>query len=170
MPPRSSLIAVCACGGVELEALGASIARVVCYCDHCQAAGRRIEALPGAAPVLDPDGGSDFLVFRQDRVRCVRGEDLLAPMKLSQGSPTSRHVATCCNSAMHLGFDDAKHWVDVYRKRVRGEAPPVQARICTRFRPSDAGDLPGDAPAYRAYSFGLVAKILAARIAMLFGP
>jgi hypothetical protein len=140
----------------------------VCYCDDCQKAGERIQATPGAPPVLDGDGGTAMVMFRKDRLRCVEGQDRLTAVKLDPKSPTSRYVASCCNSAMYLGFDDAKHWVDVYRDRVVGEPPKVQARICTRFRPSGP-DLPGDAPTHPGYPPSLIPKLLGAKIAMLLG-
>ena len=169
MPVRPSLLASCACGAVKMEARGAPIVTAVCYCDDCQRAGEHIQAMAGAPPVLDADGGTSAVMFRKDRLRCVEGAERLVPVKLDPKSPTSRYVADCCNSAMYLGFDDAKHWVDVFRNRVQGEPPPVQARICTRFR-SSAEALPGDAPAHPGYPPSIIPKLLGARIAMLFGP
>jgi hypothetical protein len=169
MPAEPSLRAACACGAVKLEATGAPIVTAVCYCDDCQRAGREIEAMPGAPQVLDADGGSALVMFRKDRLRCVEGAERLVAHKLDPKSATSRYVATCCNSALYLGFDDAKHWADVFRARVTGELPPVQARIATKFRQSDAA-MPTDAPAYTTYPPSLLFKVLSARIAMLFGP
>jgi hypothetical protein len=154
----------CACGSVEFEATGAPIVSVVCYCDDCQEAGRRIEALPNAPPARDGDGGTAYLVYRKDRVKCARGAQLLKGTKLKEKSATCRVVAGCCNSAMILNFDDAKHWVDLYRARVEGDAPPLQMRVCTRFSP---GDVPHDVPGYPSFPLGFLAKLLAAKIAML---
>ena len=162
------LRASCACGEVAVEARGAPIVTVVCYCDDCQAAGREIEALPGAAPVLDPDAGSSLVVFRKDRLSCVQGQDRLVAHKLKPGSATSRYVASCCNSALYLGFDDGKHWVDVFRSRVQGDPPPIGMRICTRFRPAGT-ELPRDVPSAPGFSFGLIARFMAAAIAMKLG-
>lgn len=161
------LTASCECGRVQLEAIGPPIACVACYCDDCQAAAARIQALPGAPRVADPDGGTDYVVYRKDRVTCTQGSALLQSYKLLGASPTKRLVASCCNAAMYLGFDDAKHWVDIYRARARGAAPPVQMRLCTRFKP-DAGSLPGDVPSHAGYPPSFLAKLLGARIAMLF--
>jgi hypothetical protein len=169
MPAHPGLRATCACGAVTLEARGAPIVTAVCYCDDCQTAGERMQGADGAAPVLDSDGGTAMVMFRKDRLRCVEGAERLTAVKLDPKSATSRYVASCCNSAMYLGFDDAKHWVDVYRNRVAGEPPKVQARICTRFRPSGA-DLPGDAPAHPGYPPSMIPKLLGSRVAMLFGP
>jgi hypothetical protein len=168
MTARSVLKASCACGQVELEARGAPIVAVVCYCDDCQAAGRQIEGLPAAPRVLDPDAGTSLVVYRKDRLRCVRGEERLTPHKLKPESATSRYVASCCNSALYLGFDDAKHWVDVFRDRIEGPAPAVQMRLCTRYRPTGT-DLPDDAPAYPGFPFALIARFIRAKLAMTFG-
>ncbi len=169
MPAPSGLRASCACGAVTLEAKGAPIVTAVCYCDDCQMAGAQIQGMPGARQVLDSNGGTAMVMFRKDRLRCVEGAERLEPIKLDPKSPTSRFVARCCNSAMYLGFDDAKHWVDVYRARVTGEPPPIQARICTRFRPAGEA-LPGDAPAHPGYPPSMIPKLLGSRLAMLFGP
>ncbi len=168
MAARPGLRASCACGKVELETSGAPIGVSVCYCDDCQAVGREIEAMANGPPVLDPDAGSSFVVYRRDRLSCVRGEELLRAVKLKPESPTVRYVASCCNSAMYVGFDDGKHWVDVFRARVDGEAPPIEVRMCTRFAP-EGTEIPKDAPSSPGFPFGFIAKIMAARLAMLFG-
>ena len=168
MPAHPGLRATCVCGAVTLEARGAPIVTAVCYCDHCQSAGAWIEAMPGAPGVLDGDGGTAMVMFRKDRLRCVEGAERLEPVKLDPNSPTSRYVASCCNSAMYLGFDDAKHWVDVYRRRVAGEPPKIEARICTRFRAADT-DLPTDAPAHPGYPPSMIPKLLGSKVAMMFG-
>jgi hypothetical protein len=166
--PRNPTTAACACGNVELEMTGTPITVVVCYCDCCQEGGRRIEALPNAPAILDPDGGTPYIMFRKDRVRCSKGAALLKSLKLQEQSVTNRVVATCCNSAMFLNFDDNKHWVDVYRPRLRGESPPLQMRICTKFRPA-GHSLPIDVPGYPGYPFRFLARLLVTRLAMLLG-
>ncbi|MDR3418392.1 MAG: DUF6151 family protein [Nevskia sp.] len=166
---NSILIASCSCGSVEFEAVGHAIMSVACYCDDCQEAARRIEALAGAPSMLDPDGGTAYVLYRKDRVRCSKGAGLLKAIKLRPESATNRVVAGCCNSAMLLNFDDGKHWVDVYRGRLRGEVPPLQMRVCTRFRPG-RGPLPADVPGHPSYPPKFIGKLLAARLAMLFRP
>lgn len=164
--PRNHATARCSCGSVELEAIGAPIVSAVCYCDDCQEGSRLIEALPNARPVRDPDGGTAYLVYRKDRVKCSRGTQFLQGHKIREKSPTNRVVATCCNSAMFLNFDDGKHWVDIYRARFQGDIPPLQMRIFTKFKAENA-DMPNDVPSYPAFSLRFLAKLLAARIAML---
>lgn len=165
-PPKNDMTASCSCGSVELEAIGAPISSVVCYCDDCQEGSRQIEALPNARPVQDPDGGTAYILFRKDRVRCSRGARLLKSHKIRERSATNRVVATCCNSAMFLNFDDGRHWVSMYRARVQGDIPPLQMRICTKFKPEN-GDVPSDVPSYSTFPLKFLAKLLAARIAML---
>ncbi len=140
----------------------------VCYCDDCQEGARRIEALPNAAAILEPGGGTPYLLFRKDRFRCTQGDTLLKSYKLKETSATNRVVATCCNSAMFVNFDKGPHWVSVYRARFHGDLPPVEMRICTKFRPGDA-ELPGDAPNYPGYPLRLIARLVASRAAMLLG-
>ncbi len=162
------MIARCVCGSVEFEATGAPINCVACYCDDCQEGARQIEALPNAPLVRDPDGGTAYVLYRKDRVRCSRGTELLKNCKIRPKSDTNRVVATCCNSAMLLSFDDSKHWVDLYRSRIQGEVAPVQMRICTKFAP-EGSKIPNDVPVYPGFSVRFIGKLLRARIAMLLG-
>lgn len=157
--------ATCACGRVSLGLMGAPIMTVACYCDDCQEAARRIESVPGAPPVKGTDGGTAYLVYCKDRLEVAAGREYLRADKLRPASVTHRLVASCCNSAMYLGFDDGKHWVDIYRSRVQGEPPPIAMRICTRFAPRPQ-DVPGDVPGHARYPFGFIARLLAARLAM----
>jgi hypothetical protein len=164
-PKYSVLTASCACGSVAFEGRGAPIVTLVCYCDDCREAARQIEALPDAPPIRDADGGTGYIAYRKDRVRCTKGESLLKNHKIKEKTPTNRVIATCCNSAMLLAFDDSKHWADLYRARVEG-APPIEMRVCTKFA---TGDVPNDVPAYPGYAFKFISRLLAARIAMMFG-
>ncbi|MBI3728927.1 MAG: hypothetical protein HY254_11425 [Burkholderiales bacterium] len=164
---KNTMIASCLCGQVKLEAVGAPISSVVCYCDDCQEGSRQIEAIPDAGTVQDPDGGTAYLVYRKDRLGCVTGSQFLKNLKIRKTSTTNRVIATCCNSAMFLNFDDGKHWVDVYRSRCKGNLPPMQMRICTKFKP-DSIKISDEVPSYSGYPFKFLLMLLAARIAMLF--
>jgi hypothetical protein len=167
MPARSLLKAYCTCGRVALELRGAPITSLACYCNDCQAGARQIEALPGAPLVQAPDGGTAYAVYRKDRVQTIEGADLLKSLKLKPGSPTNRVIASCCNTAMFLNFDDGKHWVDIYRERAGASAPPLEMRICTKFAPEGAS-VPCDVPAYAGYPLPFIAKLIGAKLAMLF--
>ncbi|MEW6640008.1 MAG: hypothetical protein AB1586_05850 [Pseudomonadota bacterium] len=167
--PAPALTAACACGCVELTATGAPIVSAVCYCRDCQQGARLIEALPNAPRVADPDGGTAYVLYRRDRVACTRGVSLLKSYKLDRRStPTNRVVASCCNTAMFVNFDRGPFWVSVYRTRLGAHAPPLRLRICTRYKPDNAV-LPGGVPSHPGYPPALVIRLLATRLAMLFG-
>jgi hypothetical protein len=100
--------ASCRCGKVELEIVGAPILRGICYCASCQEAGRRYRAVPGVDSVLAEDGGTDYVLYRKDRVRCVQGGDLFEERRLKLGSPTRRMYARCCTAAMFLDWAHAE--------------------------------------------------------------
>jgi hypothetical protein len=157
----------CSCGSVVIEAAGTPIASVVCYCDSCQAGSRQIEALTNAVPILGSDGGTAYILYRKDRINYVQGSALLKDYKVEEKSATSRVVATCCNSAMIMRFDDAKHWIPMYRARFQGDLPPLQWRICMKFKPENV-QIPTNIPTSVMYPAGFMWKLLASRISMLF--
>jgi hypothetical protein len=146
---------------------GRPIVSLVCFCNDCQAGSQQLEALPGVGSVRDSDGGTAYVVYRKDRVQCARGVELLESHKLREGSATSRVAASCCNAPMVMWFDDARHWVPVYRARLGSEAPSAEMRICTRSAPGSSHG--SDVPSYPRYPLKLLGKLLAARIAMLVG-
>lgn len=160
-------VARCACGNVEVELTGAPVISVVCHCDDCQAGSSKIEALPGATAVLDAGRGTPYALYRNDRVHCTKGEELLAGYKLKPESTTSRMVASCCNSAMLARLDPVLHWTSVYRDRI-ADAPPLEMRIQTRFVPHGIA-VPADMPNVSGVPFTFVARLVAARLAMLLG-
>ncbi|MAS06123.1 MAG: hypothetical protein CL534_15775 [Ahrensia sp.] len=146
----------CTCGKVVFETTGDPITTVICCCDDCQKAGRRLEALPGAAPVLDAHGGTAVTLWPKDRITCVAGDDLLESFKLYDKSITNRAYATCCNAAMMIRFDRGPHWNSVFRDRIDGKRPPAEVRIQTRF----VENVPEDGiPSYRRFPASLIARI-----------
>lgn len=163
---KTHRIARCACGSVEFEAVGTPITSLVCYCDDCQEGFRQLEALPNAGPVQDADSGTAYVLYRTDRVKHSRGAQLLRGHKINEKSATSRVVATCCNSAMVMKFDDSRHWVPMYRARFQGDIPPLQWRICTKFKPENV-KVPNDVPSSAMYPLGFMAKLVTSNIAML---
>ena len=164
---QSVRYASCACGKVRCEAVGKPIFAAVCYCDDCQAGGRQVEALSDAKPVLDPDGGAAYLAFLDGRFQCVEGEELLVGYKLKEKSPTTRYVASCCNTGMYLKFGPG-FWVSAYRRNFGEAAPPLEWRNQTKFRSSDL-PMPDDLPAFHRFPMRLFTKLIGARIAKVFG-
>ena len=163
---QKRLSETCRCGKVELEALGRPILSVACYCASCQKAGSGFEQLASAPPVLNPDGGTDYLLCRKDRVRCVRGQEYLEEHRLKPESPTRRVIATCCNSAMFLDFTKG-HWLTMYRNRFPAGAPPVELRIMTRDR-REGVELADDLPNFSGHSGKALLRVVAAWMAMGF--
>jgi len=158
--------APCRCGKVELRVTGAPILRGICYCASCQDAGRRHQAVSGADSVLTEDGGTDYVLYRKDRVRCVRGGDLLEERRLKPDSPTRRMVTRCCNTAMFLDFTKG-HWLTVYRGRLPDDIPPASMRVMTAERPAGV-ILPDDIANYPRHSGKFMLKLLGAWMAMGF--
>src|SRR5262249_24009289 len=147
---------------------GRPIVSSACCCDDCRKGSEQIEALPNAVAVSDPDGGTAYILYRKDRIECCKGAEFLKSYKLNETSVTNRVVATCCNSAMFMNFDSGPHWVSAYRARFQGELPPLQCRICTKFKP-EGTVLPDDVPNYPGYPPGLIIKLLTTLVAMLLG-
>ncbi len=156
----------CRCGRVKLEFTGAPIIAGICYCSSCQKAGQLHQALPGADMVLGADGGTDYVLYRKDRVRCVAGGEQLDDNRLTAESPTRRLNARCCNTAMFVDFTKG-HWLTVYRGRAPADAPPPALRMMTAARPEGV-ELPADMPNCPGYSGKFMLRLLGAWLAMGF--
>jgi hypothetical protein len=157
------LVATCACGAVEVTARGAPILSVACYCDDCQEAARRMEA-EGVTTHLRPDGGTEHLMFRRDRIAVTRGEANLRDHRLKPDSKTRRRVASCCGTAMLLDFAPG-HWLDMFRANAGSGTRPVEMRVMTKFAP---GPIPRDGiPSPAKHNVTFFAKLLAAWVPML---
>lgn len=163
---NKAMVASCRCGQVKFEAAGAPILGAVCYCTSCQEAARRFELMPAAPAVRDPDGGTDFVLYRKDRIRCISGERHLQEHRLTPGSPTRRVLATCCNTAMFLDFTKG-FWLTMYRNRFADGAAPIEMRLMTRDRPSGV-ELADDVPNYAGHSGKFMWKLITTWVAMGF--
>ena len=154
----------CRCGKVELQIVGPPILRGICYCASCQEAGRRYKEVPGGDSVLAEDGGTDYVLYRKDRVRCVQGGNLFEERRLRPGSPTRRMYARCCKTAMFLDFTKG-HWLTVYRGRLPNGIPAATMRMMTAERPEGV-ILPNDMANYPRHSAKFMLKLLRAWMAM----
>ncbi|WP_269932723.1 hypothetical protein [Aminobacter sp. HY435] len=117
--------------------------------------------------VLEGDGGTDFALYRKDRVRCARGADLLREHRLTASSPTRRVLATCCNAPMFLEFKNG-HWLSVYRRRFRPQdRPPVEMRVMTADRRAGV-EFSDGLPSYARHSGLFMWRLLSAWAMMGF--
>jgi hypothetical protein len=163
--PDDTYIARCDCGRVELEARGPIIVHISCYCDDCQLAADRIDALPGGKSGREADGGTPNVLFRRDRVRIVRGAELLEPHRVREGTWAQRLVATCCNAAVTQIHENAWPHRGVKTRLFQGDVPPLEMRIFTRFAP-DPGRIPNDVLRHPATPFVMILRILRAMAAV----
>lgn len=157
----------CSCGQVQLQLEKTPILTAECHCTSCRTAGAQLEQLPAAARVLEANGGTAFVLYRKDRVQFARGFALLKEHRLTETSSTRRVVASCCNTPVFLEFERG-HWLSLY-SRLWPEAtrPRIELRTMTSDL-ADASALPNDVPNARRQSFGFMAKLLSAWIAMGF--
>jgi hypothetical protein len=160
-------VARCQCGAVEIGAWGEPIMVSACYCDDCQAAAQRLAVSADSQSASGADGGTEFMVFRRDRIACTRGKDQLQAMKLTATSKTRRMIASCCSTPMYVAFDDKRPWVSAFRSPFGAEAPPVEMRICTRFKRSEEQAEDG-VPNHPGYPAAMVVRLLAVWPLMLF--
>jgi hypothetical protein len=153
-------VARCRCGAVELGAWADPIIVAACYCDDCQTAAERLAAFANEAPAVSADGGTELMVFRRDRIDCTRGQENLEAMRLTGATKTRRMIARCCATPMYAGFDDKRPWVSAFRASFGVNAPPVQMRICTRFKRSEE-KAEDKLPSHPGYPPAMIARILA---------
>lgn len=134
--PPEVFHAYCACGRTEFQATGSPMLVMACYCDDCQAANAQINAMPNGHGGARSDGGTPSTVFRKDRVRCVRGQELLNEHKLRPDSHTSRVIATCCNSNMETRFDNWYPFVALRTHSVNTDDVKPQLCMNTKWAPN----------------------------------
>lgn len=157
----------CACGQVRLEVENVPIVSAECHCDSCRKAGARLQALPAAPPVLEPNGGTRFVLYRKDRVRFPEGVDLLGAFRLKPESSTRRIVATCCNTPVFLEFEHG-HWLSLYGGLwPEGTRPPPELRTMTSDLPKGTA-LDDEVPSGKRQTLAFFARLLGAWIAMGF--
>lgn len=160
---RMPLRAACQCGQVALEIAGPPILSTICCCESCRAAGRAFEEAPGAPPVVRPDGGVAYCLYRKDRLRVAEGGGRLRETRLTRDSPTRRVVADCCATPMFLDFTKG-HWVCVYRERVP-DAPPPEMRVMAKDAPAGTRFDDG-VPTYPTAPGRFMARLLASWLQM----
>lgn len=167
MPADSKRTPVtCRCGEVRFETSGAPIMTATCHCESCQKAAAGFATLQHAPTVLNADGGTEFALYRKDRVTCVAGEALLRAYRLTPRATTRRILARCCDTPMFLEFDKG-HWLSIYRDRLGADAPAIEMRVMTSGR-RDGQSFSDDVPSYKTHSFSFMWRLFTAWAAMRF--
>jgi hypothetical protein len=157
----------CACGRLQLEVRGRPIINAECHCTSCRTAGTKLQGLPLAVPMLEPNGGTHFVLYRKDRVRIVDGAHLLKEHRLTPGAKTRRVLAACCMTPVFLEFQSG-HWLSLYASLwPAGALPAVDLRTMTSDLPPGT-TLSPEVPSYKTQSPAFFAKLLGAWIAMGF--
>ena len=163
---KQHCVASCQCGQTAVGVIGAPIVSAVCYCENCQAAGHAFERADGAARTVGADGGTEYCLYRKDRVTVIRGGEYLQEHRLTPDSKTRRVVATCCSAPMFLDFTQG-HWLSVYRSRLPAVVQPPQMRVMTSDRPAGV-TLPDGIPNYPGRSPAFMIRLLLSWAAMGF--
>lgn len=157
----------CSCGQVQLQLDKTPILAAECHCTSCRTAGRRLQQLSAAPQVIEDNGGTQFVLYRKDRVHFTRGLELLREHRLTPTSPTRRVVASCCHTPVFLEFQRG-HWLSVYSLLwPDNQRPQIEMRTMVSDR-TDAAALPNDVPNARHQTLGFMAKLLGAWVAMGF--
>lgn len=166
MKPSLKRVVACRCGRVKIELAGRPFLVSLCHCDDCRRGSAEIEQLAGAPEILDSRGGTPYALYRKDRIKLIAGGEVLVDRRITGEKRTRRVVASCCNSPLFLDFEPG-HWVSVYLQRFDVPAPEPTMRLHTRFMPP--GDPPDDTlPRYRGFAPAMIARLLAAWVAMGF--
>jgi hypothetical protein len=157
----------CRCGKVRMDVEGPPIIGAECHCNSCREAGRRLEALPVVPSMVEPGGGTRFVLYRKDRLRIIDGAKLLRPFRLSPGSGTRRVVAGCCATPVFLEFKGG-HWLSFYANLWPDDIrPPIEIRT-QLGGPGDRLRFHDGIPAGAWATAGFYARLLGAWAAMGF--
>ena len=101
---------------------------------YCRTAGREFDARSRVAPIVDINGGTPVVLWRKDRVNCLRGCERLKAYRLTAESLSRRMVASCCETPMFGDFTEG-FWISIYRGRIP-DAPLPSMRVMTSDMPA----------------------------------
>lgn len=157
----------CTCGRVRLEASKAPIIASECQCTSCRTAAAIFESRPDCPTFREANGGTQYVLYRKDRVRFVVGAEHLKELRLNATTPTRRVVATCCNTPIFLEFSSG-HWLSLFASLWPAtERPKMSLRTMTEDIPE--GVVLDDAlPNPKRHTANFFVKLLGAWIAMGF--
>lgn len=157
----------CQCGNVSLSVERRPIISAECLCKDCQTAGALLQSLPDAPKTLDQNSATRFVLYRKDRVRCIKGQESLREYRLNPESKTRRVIATCCNTPVFLDFTNG-HWLSMYGGLwPQKNLPPLEIRTMTRDCPKGVV-LSDDVPNPKTHTGIFYLKLLSSWAAMGF--
>lgn len=139
---------------------------VICHCTSCSTAGRALDTRSPIAPIVDIAGGTAVVLWRKDRVRCVRGSERLVAYRLRPDLPSRRMVASCCETPMFGDFTKG-FWVSIYRGQVL-DAPAPSMRVMTGDAPDNTAFPDDGVPRFRGRPGKFLIKLLTTWVAMGF--
>lgn len=117
--------------------------------------------------MLEDNGGTQFVLYRKDRVAFIRGQALLEAFRLGPKTPTRRVISRCCNSPIFLEFQSG-HWLSLYASLwPEAERPKPELRTMTSDR-TDGVRFDDGVPAGTRQTWRFYGKLLGAWIAMGF--
>lgn len=104
---------VCQCGQFHMEVVGSPLLSAQCHCASCRKAARELANFGPARALTEDNGGTNYTLYRKDRVRFPHGLDGLHAYRLSATAPTRRVLTACCNSPVFVEFTGG-HWLSIY--------------------------------------------------------
>jgi hypothetical protein len=110
----------CCCGAVRgqlADAVPASVNRVVCYCDDCQAFARYLDRID----LLDAYGGSDIVQVAPRSITFLVGTDKIVGLRLT-AKGLYRFYATCCNTPLGNTVGPAIPFVGIVAQALENSA------------------------------------------------
>ena len=165
MPTHTDL--TCRCGEVHLTVESKPMLAVECQCESCRKASAFLSRLPGATAVSSATGGTQYVLYRKDRIRIVAGREWLRNFRLGPHTATRRVIATCCNSPVLVEFKGG-HWASLYGNLwATGTLPRLDLRTQTGDAPPGTG-LDRSVPAGGWETAKFYGKLFAAWAAMGF--
>lgn len=157
----------CGCGQTRLAVEGKPIDSVECCCTSCREAADRMQSLEGAPRTLTDHGTTPFVMYRKDRVRFLSGIENLAGFRLSPEAPSTRVIATCCNTPAYLEFKGG-HWLSLYGGLwAEGTMPAPTMRTMASDLPEGVA-LPDDIPNAGKQNLRFFARLFGAWVRMGF--
>jgi hypothetical protein len=104
---------VCQCGQFNMEVIGKSLLSAQCHCNSCRRAALELSNYSPARALTEDNGGTNYTLYRKDRVQFSAGLDGLHAYRLSPTAPTRRVLTSCCGTPVFVEFIGG-HWLSIY--------------------------------------------------------